>query len=208
MARLVQAGAAILWLLSASALAKPLKLVVLGDSLSAGYGLKAGDGFTDQLAAALKGEKFDVDVVNAGVSGDTAEDALARYDWSVPADADAILVELGANDMLRAMPIAPAKAALAEIVQKAKAANAKVLIAGMRAPANLPQDYRGDFERMYRDVATSAEVPLYPFFLEGVAGDMALNQGDGMHPNPAGVAIVVKGILPSVEDLLRSVVQK
>jgi len=206
--RLVQAGAAIALLLATPALAKPLKLVVLGDSLSAGYGLKAGEGFTDQLAAALKAEKVDVDVVNAGVSGDTAEDGLARFDWSVPPDADAILVELGANDMLRAMPVAPAKAALAEIVQKAKALNLKVLIAGMLAPSNLPQDYRTEFDGMFPAVAKASGAAFYPFFLEGVAGSAALNQGDGMHPNPRGVAIVVKNILPSVEDLLRSVVQK
>jgi len=146
MRRFVQAGAAILCLLGAPAWAKTLKLVVLGDSLSAGYGLKAGEGFCDQLEKALRADGFDVSVVNAGVSGDTAEDGLARYDWSVPPDADGLILELGANDMLRAAPVNDAKAALAGILDKAKAANLPALIAGMKAPANLGADYRAQFD--------------------------------------------------------------
>ena len=187
--------------------ARPLKLVAFGDSLTAGLGLKAGEGFPDQLGAALKADGLDVEVVNAGVSGDTAEDGLARFDWSVPPDADAMILELGANDMLRAMPVAPAKAAIAEILTKAKSRKLKVLLAGMRAPANAPKDYRAAFQAMYVDLAKSAGVPLYPFFLEGVAGDPSLNQADLMHPNPAGVAVIVKRMLPSVEEMLRSPVQ-
>ena len=194
--------------LAAPALAKPLKFVVLGDSLSAGYGLKAGEGFTDQLEKALRADGFDITVVNAGVSGDTAEDGLARYEWSVPSDADGLFVELGANDMLRAMPVAPAKAALAGILDKAKAAHLPVLLAGMKAPANLGAEYRAAFDAMYPDLAAQYGATLYPFFLAGVAGDAALNQGDGMHPNPAGVAVEVKAMAPSIEDWLRAAARK
>ena len=208
MRRLVQAGAAIALLLGAPALAKPLKLVVLGDSLSAGYGLKAGEGFCDQLEKALRADGFDVSVVNSGVSGDTAEDGLARYDWSMPPDADGLILELGANDMLRGNPVPDAKAALAAILDKAKAAHLPALIAGMKAPANLGADYRAAFDAMYPDLAKRVGAPLYPFFLAGVAGDTSLNQGDGMHPNPQGVTVIVKNIAPSVEDLLRGVVRK
>ena len=203
--RCVQAAALFVALGVSAAEARPLKLVVLGDSLSAGYGLKAGEGFPEQLGAALKAGGFDVDVVNSGVSGDTAEDALARFDWSVPPDGDALIVELGANDMLRAQPVAPAKAAIDEILKKAAALKMKVLVAGMAAPLNLPKDYRDAFQAMYPDLATATSAALYPFFLAGVAGDPKLNQGDGMHPTKEGVAIIVKAMLPSVEDLLRSV---
>ena len=203
--RVVQAVALFAALGLGAADARPLKLVVLGDSLTAGYGLKSGEGFPEQLGAALKAGGFDVDVVNAGVSGDTAEDALARFDWSVPADGDALIVELGANDMLRAQPVAAAKAAIGQVLEKAAALKMKVLVAGMLATSSLPRDYRDAFQAMYPELAASASASLYPFFLAGVAGNPKLNQADGMHPTKEGVAIIVKAILPSVEDLLRSI---
>jgi acyl-CoA thioesterase-1 len=202
--RLVQAIALFVALGSGAAEARTLKLVVLGDSLTAGYGLKAGEGFPEQLGVALRAAGFDVEVVNAGVSGDTAEDALARFDWSVPADGDALIVELGANDMLRAQPVAAAKAAVGEILQKAAALKMKVLVAGMLATSSLPKDYRDAFQAMYPALAEAASASLYPFFLAGVAGNPKLNQADGMHPTREGVAIIVNAMLPSIEDLLRS----
>jgi acyl-CoA thioesterase I len=183
--------------------AKALQLVVLGDSLTAGLGLPPGKAFPDQLQAALRAKGFDVDVVNAGVSGDTAEDGLARYDWAVPADASALIVELGANDMLRGLPPETTKKTLGAILDKAKAAHLPTLIAGMRAAPNLGADYDRAFDAIYPAVAEASGAKLYPFFLAGVAGDANLNQPDGMHPTAAGVAVIVERFLPSVEELIR-----
>ncbi len=204
--RIVQAlalAAALFAAGAAAASAKTLRLVVLGDSLTAGLGLPPGKAFPDQLQAALRAKGFDVDVVNAGVSGDTAEDGLARYDWAVPAGADALIVELGANDMLRGLPPEATKKALAAILDKARAAHLPTLLAGMRAAPNLGADYDRAFDAIYPAVAKASGAILYPFFLDGVAGDAELNQPDGMHPTAAGVAVIVQRILPSVEELLR-----
>jgi len=183
--------------------ARTLRLVVLGDSLTAGLGLPPGKAFPDQLQAALRAKGFDVDVANAGVSGDTAEDGLARYDWSVPTDANALIVELGANDMLRGLPPEATKKALTAILAKAKADHLPTLIAGMRAAPNLGADYDRAFDAIYPAAAKASGATLYPFFLDGVAGDAKLNQPDGMHPTAAGAAVIVERILPSVEELLR-----
>jgi acyl-CoA thioesterase I len=190
---------------AAPAEARTLQLVVLGDSLTAGFGLPAGDAFPAQLQMALKSKGWDVNVVNAGVSGDTAEQGLARYDWSVPANADALIVELGANDMLQGRPSATAKAALAAILDKARAAKLPTLLAAMRAAPNLGVDYGRDFDAIYPALAAVYGATLYPFFLDGVAGDPKLNQPDGLHPNAAGARVIVTRILPSVEDLLHRV---
>jgi acyl-CoA thioesterase I len=195
--------AALLAALAAPASARTLRLVVLGDSLTAGLGVPLGKAFPDQLQAALKAKGFDVDVVNAGVSGDTAEDGLARYDWSVPADANALIVELGANDMLRGLPPEQTKKALTAILDKARSAHLPALIAGMRAAPNLGADYDRAFDAIYPAVAEASGAILYPSFLDGVAGDAKLNQPDGMHPTAAGAAVIVERILPSVENLLR-----
>lgn len=202
---IVQALALAAGLLAASAApvsARTLRLVVLGDSLTAGLGLPPGKGFPDQLQAALRTKGFDVDVVNAGVSGDTAADGLARYDWSVPAGASALVVELGANDMLRGLKPEETEKALTAILDKAKAAHLPTLIAGMRAAPNLGADYDRAFDAIYPAVAEASGATLYPFFLDGVAGDARLNQPDGMHPTAAGVAVIVQRILPAVETLL------
>lgn len=200
-------AAALALAFAAPASARPLKLVALGDSLTAGYGVPPGKAFPDQLEAALKAKGLDVMVVNAGVSGDTAEDGLARYDWSVPADADALIVELGANDMLRGLPPDQTKRTLADILDRAKAAHLPTLLAGMRAAPNLGADYDKAFDAIYPALAQRTGVILYPFFLNGVAGDPKLNQQDGLHPTPAGVAVIVRNILPSVQALLRRVNQ-
>ena len=175
----------------------------LGDSLTAGYGLPPGKAFPDRLEAALRAKGWDVKVINAGVSGDTAADALARYDWSVPQDADALIVELGGNDMLRGMKPEATKKTLAAILDKARAAHLPVLLAGMRAAPNLGGEYAARVRRHLSGSGESYNVSLYPFFLEGVAGDPKLDQADGLHPNAEGVEIIVQKILPSVEALLK-----
>ena len=191
--------------LSAQAAARTLKVVALGDSLTAGYGVAAGKAFPDQLQAALRAKGYDVEIANAGVSGETAEDGLARFDWSVPAGTDALIVELGANDMLRGFKPAIAKKALEGVLDKAKALNLPVLLTGMRAAPNLGADYGRAYNAIFPDLATSDGAILYPFFLEGVAANPKLNQADGLHPTAAGVAVIVQNILPSVEALLKRV---
>ena len=188
---------------AAPASARTLKLVALGDSLTAGYGVPRGEAFPDQLQAALRAKGWDVTVVNAGVSGDTAEDGLARYDWAVSPDADALIVELGANDMLRGLPPEGTRKTLAAILDRAKAAHLPTLLAGMRAAPNLGADYDKAFDAVYPALAQEDGAILYPFFLEGVAGDPKLNQPDGLHPTAAGAAVIVNRILPAVEELLR-----
>ncbi len=204
--RLVQAVALTAALIAtASAAARTLRLVVLGDSLTAGLGLPPGKAFPDRLQAALRARGWDVEVLNAGVSGDTAADGLARYDWSVPTDADALIVELGANDMLRGLKPAATKTALSAILDKAQAARLPVLIAGMRAAPNLGGEYGAEFSAIFPDLARAYNAALYPFFLDGVAGDPKLNQADGMHPTAEGVDVIVERIEPSVEQLLKQV---
>jgi acyl-CoA thioesterase-1 len=197
------AFAAVLALIPHAAVARTLRLVALGDSLTAGFGLPPGKAFPDRLEAALRAKGFDVKVINAGVSGDTAADGLARYDWAVPRDADALIVELGANDMLRGLKPEAAKATLAAILDKARAAHLPTLIAGMRAAPNLGPEYDRAFDAIYPALAKAYHVPLYPFFLDGVAGDPKLNQPDGEHPNAEGVEVIVERILPAVEGLLK-----
>jgi acyl-CoA thioesterase I len=197
--------AALLATASQAAAARTLRLVALGDSLTAGLGLPPGNAFPDRLEAALRAKGWDVKVINAGVSGDTTADGLARYDWSVPQDADAMIIELGANDMLRGQSPAATEAALAAILDKARAAHLPTLLTGMRAAPNLGGEYGGEFFAIYSGLAKSYNVSLYPFFLDGVAGDPKLNQPDGLHPNAGGVEIIVQKMLPSVEALLKQV---
>jgi acyl-CoA thioesterase-1 len=179
-----------------------LKIVALGDSLTAGYGLPAQAAFPARLAAALKAKGDAVAVVNAGVSGDSASDGLDRLDWSVPKGTEAVILELGANDALRGIEPKVTKAALDKILNKLAARHIPVLLAGMRAPRNMGADYVREFDRIYPALASTHAVVFYPFYLAGVATDPTLNQGDGMHPNPAGVDMIVKRILPSVEELI------
>jgi len=185
--------------------ARALQVVALGDSLTAGLGLPPGQGFPETLEKALRAKGYDVAVANAGVSGDAAADGLARYDWAVPAGTDALIVELGANDMLRGLDPAAAKTALAAILTQAKAAHIAILLAGMRAAPNMGADYQRRFDAIYPDLAKSFDVPLYPFFLDGVAADPKLNQKDGLHPTHEGVEKIVANILPAVEALLKGV---
>ena len=186
----------------------PVKIVALGDSLTAGFELPAGAAFPVRLERALKGKGHAVEIANAGVSGDTASGGLARLDWSVPEGTDAVIVELGANDMLRGLDPKVTQRALEEIVRRLSDRRVAVLIAGMRAIPNLGIDYVQGFETIYPEIAAKYGVLLYPFFLEGVAGDAKLNQRDGLHPTAAGVDVIVNGILPKAEELLARVRQR
>jgi acyl-CoA thioesterase I len=191
--------------MASHAAARTIRLVALGDSLTAGLGLPPGQAFPNRLQAVLRAKGWDVEVLNSGVSGDTAADGLARYDWAVPANADALIVELGANDMLRGSPPEQTKKTLAAILDKAKAAKIPVLLAGMRAAPNLGAEYDRAFDAIYPDLAKAEGVALYPFFLDGVAGNPKLNQPDGLHPRAEGVEVIVERIVPSVEEILRQV---
>ncbi|HEY8032631.1 MAG TPA: arylesterase [Methylocella sp.] len=176
----------------------PVKIIAFGDSLTAGFGLAAEAAFPAVLEKALRAEGCPVTIVNAGVSGDTASGGQARLAWALTDGADGVILELGANDMLRGVDPEVTKAALEAILGELKARNIKVLIAGMKAASNLGQDYKTRFDAIYPALAKEYDAPLYPFFLEGVAGEPALKLGDGLHPNPAGVERIVKGILPDV----------
>jgi len=187
------------------AMAAPIKILALGDSLTAGYGLAEADGFCPQLEKALRAAGHDVRVIDGSVSGDTTADGLARLDWTLADNPDVVIVELGANDALRGLDPAQAKANLDAILTKLQNQGRVVLLVGMEAPRNLGQDYDQAFDGMYPDLATRHHVALYPFFLDGVATDLTLNQADGIHPNPAGVAVIVKRMLPAVEKALARV---
>jgi len=183
----------------------PIKVVALGDSLTVGYGLPDKDGFVPQLQAALTAKSVAAEVQNAGVSGDTASDGLARLDWSVPDGTDAVILELGANDMLRGINPDVTRKALDTILSRLTQRHIAVLLCGMRAAPNLGPDYVQEFEPIYPDLAAKYGVPLYPFFLDGVAADPKLTQHDGLHPNAAGVGIIVGRILPKVQELIAGV---
>jgi acyl-CoA thioesterase-1 len=181
---------------------RPVRIVAFGDSLTAGLGLPAQDAFPAKLQAALKAKGLAANVVNAGVSGDTASAGLERLEWSVPDGTDGIILELGANDALRGLDPALTQKALNEILDKLAARRIPVLLAGMKAPRNLGSDYTARFDAIYPALASTHPVVFYPFFLEGVAADPHLNQGDGLHPNAAGVDVIVARILPQVEELI------
>jgi acyl-CoA thioesterase-1 len=189
----------------AQAQQRPVKIVVLGDSLSAGYGLSAADAFPSKLAAALKAKGVAAEVANAGVSGDTATGGLDRLDWSVPEGTDAVILELGANDALRGIDPKVTHAALEKIVQRLAARRVAILLAGMRAPRNMGADFVRAFDGIFPALAAEHKLPLYPFFLDGVATIAKLNLPDGMHPTPEGVDVMVRGILPKVEELIAQV---
>jgi acyl-CoA thioesterase-1 len=185
--------------------AKPIKTVVLGDSLSAGLGLQASAAFPAKLQKALKTNGIEVDMINAGVSGDTSSGGRDRLDWSVPEGTEAVIVELGANDALRGIDPKLTRSALTDILTRLKARKIAVLLCGMVAPPNYGSDYSTRFNAIYPDLAKSFGVPLYPFFLEGVAADARLNQADGMHPTAEGVDVIVKNILPAVQAFLGAI---
>lgn len=180
-----------------------LQILAFGDSLTHGYGLGAGQTFPDQLEKALKERGWNVSVINGGNSGDTSASGLARLDWALLDQPDVVIVELGANDGLRGLEPSQTRQNLEAIVEGFKDSGARVLLTGMRAPRNLGSDYVADFDRLYPELAKQLDVAFYPFFLEGVALEPALNQQDGIHPNEKGVAKIVDGILPYLLPLLQ-----
>jgi acyl-CoA thioesterase-1 len=171
----------------------------------AGYRLPAAETFPQRLEKALKNKGYVVEVVGAGVSGDTTETGLARIDWAMADGAEAVILELGANDALRGIDPKVTERNLAAIIDRLEARGAKVLLAGMKAPRNWGEDYVRQFESIYPDLAEKRQLVLYPFFLEGVALDPALILDDGLHPNARGIAKMIDGILPSVEKLIAKV---
>jgi acyl-CoA thioesterase-1 len=184
------------------AFAAPLKILAFGDSLTAGLGLPDTDSFASKLEAALKARGHDIVIVNSGVSGDTASDGAARLDWSVTDDIGAVIVEFGGNDALRGIDPDITRQALDRILTGLAERKLPVLLAGMYAPRNLGPHYVEAFDRIYPELARKHDVLLYPFFLDGIAGQSSFNQADGMHPTAAGVDMMVERIIPSVEELI------
>jgi acyl-CoA thioesterase-1 len=185
------------------------RILALGDSLTAGYGLKQGEGFADQLQTAFRKMGRPVTVINGGVSGDTSAGGLARIDWALGDQPQVVIVELGANDMLRGLSPDSTKANLAAIIEKAKTAGAKVLLCGMKAQRNLGPDYVQQFDAIYPDLARQEGVTLYPFFMDGIiradgSADRTLLQGDGLHPTEAGAALIVQRMMPVLLPLVGS----
>ena len=199
--RRLMAGLMLIILPLAPAGATPV-IMVLGDSLVAGHGLPQGQAFPDILANKLAADGIDVTMINAGVSGDTTAGGLARLDWSLAENPDAAIVVLGGNDLLRGLDPQASYDNLNAIINRLKDRNIKILLAGMQAPRNLGADYAADFDRIYPALAARHEILLYPFFLDGVALMVDLNQPDGMHPNQAGVDVIVEKIMPQVKQLI------
>jgi acyl-CoA thioesterase-1 len=179
------------------------RILAFGDSLTAGYGLPVDEGFTARLQAKLRADGIDATVINGGVTGDTSAGGLARIDWALAEKPDLVILELGANDMLRGIDPKVTRANLDATLGRIRAAGAKVLLAGMRTLANWGEDYEREFNAIYPALAEKYGVALYPFFLDGVAMQPELNQADGLHPDEAGVEIIVARIAPVVERLLR-----
>lgn len=189
----------------APARAEPVKIVGFGDSLMAGYGLDAGQGFPAKLQAALIAKGHDVVISDAGVSGDTSSGGLSRLDWSVPDGTEIVILELGANDMLRGISPDLTRKNLDAMVSRLKQRGITVVLAGMRAAPNLGPDFAGSFDPIFADLAKHYDVTLYPFFLDGVAAEKSLLQADGMHPTAAGIDIMVARFVPVLEAVLAKV---
>ncbi|AVO47170.1 arylesterase [Phreatobacter cathodiphilus] len=185
--------------------ARPVNIVALGDSLTAGYGLGPGDAFPVKLQAALRAKGHDVTIQNAGVSGDTSSGGLERLDWAVGEGVDAVILELGANDALRGIDPAVTRRNLDAIIGRLKEKRIAVLLTGMLAPPNMGSAFATAFNPIFPELAAKHGVLFDPFFLEGVAADASLNLSDGMHPNARGVDAVVRRILPKVEELIAEV---
>jgi acyl-CoA thioesterase-1 len=190
--------AGLVLLLAAPSHAADCQIAVLGDSLTAAYGLDLSAGFPAQLERRLQEQGYACAVLDYGVSGDTSAGGLARLDWTLADRPSHVILELGANDGLRGLPPEQMAKNLDQIIARLQAEQIPVLLTGMLAPPNLGQEYSGAFQAVFTDLAAKHEVPLYPFFLDGVAGNPALNQPDGIHPTEEGVAIIVDGILPTV----------
>jgi len=186
----------------AGAVSDQVRILALGDSLTAGYGLAQSDSFPSQLARKLQTAGIQSKIINAGVSGDTTSSALQRLDWLMDGRYDLVIIELGANDALRALDPMLTRQNLEKIVEKLKSKDTPILLAGMKAPRNLGPNYAKRFDGLFLAIARHYNLHFYPFFLDGVAADPALNQLDGLHPNAKGVAIIAKRMLPFVIDAL------
>ncbi|HMK89490.1 MAG TPA: arylesterase [Methylocystis sp.] len=194
--------------LAGCAAAKQLSILAFGDSLTAGLGLSAEDSFPAQLERRLRADGFDAKVVNAGVSGDTTAGGLARLDFSLADEPDLVILELGANDMLRGLSVGAARDNLAKMIEAMKARGAAVVLAGMQAATNFDAAYKAKFDAIYPELARKYALPLYPFFMAAVADEPALKLADGVHPNAAGVARIVAGLAPLLEENLKLLVAK
>jgi acyl-CoA thioesterase-1 len=188
--------------LSGAARAEPYKIVGFGDSLMAGYGLNPGESFPEKLEKALRARGHDVVIINAGVSGDTSSGGLSRLDWSIPDGTQLVILELGANDMLRGVEPEITEKNLDAMISRLNEMNMMVLLAGMRAAPNLGPDYQAAFDSIFPRLAAKYGLVLYPFFIDGVAADPAYQLADGMHPNASGVDRMVERILPDVEKAM------
>ena len=202
--KLLAAAALLLFVAMPAFAVQTFSIVALGDSLTAGYGLPPQDAFTTRLQQRLSANGLNVEVVNAGVSGDTSKGGLARIDWSVPDGTGLVIVELGANDALRGISPAETAKNLDAIIVRLKQRGIGVLLAGMLAPPSMGSDYETAFNAIYPGLAAKHDVPLYPFFLDGVVADPQLNQADGMHPNAAGTDVIIERLSPVVDKLVRS----
>ncbi len=196
------AGLGVLLSFAAPASARPLRIIALGDSLTAGFALPADAAFPAQLQRALRAKGYEVEIENAGVSGDTSSGALERLDWAIGGECDSAIVEIGANDMLRGTNPAMTRQNIDAILARLRDRKIPVLLAGMRAAPNLGPEYGAKFDPIYAELAKKYDAPLYPFFLEGVAGHPDRQLPDGLHPNREGVATIVAGILPVVTEWL------
>lgn len=195
----------ILWAGFQPAFAAPLKIIAFGDSLMAGYELPAEQAYPARLEAALKAEGFDVRIENGAVSGDTTADGLARLAWTIPDDADAVLLELGANDALRGLSPSETRSNLAEMLGQLRKRGMSVMLFGMLAPPNMGKDYADAFNPIYPELAAAEKVTLYPFFLDAIVMDATLKLSDGMHPNAKGVDRMVEKTLPAVKSFVQSI---
>ncbi|ANP87544.1 arylesterase [Rhizobium leguminosarum] len=192
-------------ILATAANARTINLVGFGDSLMAGYQLPPGDGFPEKLQAALKAKGLDVTIANAGVSGDTTAGGLARIDWSVPDGTDGVILELGANDALRGIPPEQSEKNLDQMITRLKERGIAVLLAGIIAPPNMGADYAARFNPIYQKLSEKHGLPLYAFFLDGVALEAGLKLDDGMHPNARGIDVMVEKMEPAVTNFVETI---
>ena len=183
---------------------QPVRIVFVGDSLTAGLGVETGKGYVDRLQAKLEEKGLPIEAVNAGVSGDTTAGGLSRLDWSVPDDTNGVVLALGGNDALRGIPVEKSRANLAAAIENLQARGIPVLLAGMMSPPNMGSEYEQAFNAIHGELAEKYEIAFYPFLLDGVAAEAALNQADGMHPNADGMAVIASRMLPVMEEFVRS----
>ena len=183
----------------------PISIVVLGDSLAAGYRLPKADGFVSQLQSRLDSLGYDVLIIDAAVPGDTTKGGLSRLDWALPTDTDGVIIELGANDALRGLPVEKSQENLNVMIERIKSRGIEILLAGMLSPPNLGEDYANEFNSIYPQLAQTHNILLYPFFLDGVASNLDLNLEDAIHPNKRGVEVIVDNMIPSVEAMIAKI---